>query len=115
MIAAGSKHQEVVDVDDSDLDTLITEDSSSGNSLKGDLYTTADDHNVRVDTTVGRVFVPDGYAGDTVPLSLTSQLNSLCLRRCSHLVNSEPRESRVLRANDQADVCDVSCVATCQT
>lgn len=65
-----TQDEEVADVDHSDAKPGISQEGSSGNRFESDFNTAPNEHDVRVDSVVGRESLPDRGAGNTVLLSL---------------------------------------------
>jgi hypothetical protein len=65
-----TEDEKVIDVDDSNSDTGISEKSGSSNSLKGDFNTTSNKDDIGVDTVFGGESLPNRGTGDTVLLGL---------------------------------------------
>lgn len=84
-----AENKEVVDIDDPDPETFLAEDGRGGDDFECHFDTAADEHDVRVDTVVGRVPGPNGRAGDAVTF---------------RLVDREPGGTGVLGADNQADI-----------
>lgn len=79
MLTSLTQNEQVVDVDDSDSDTLVSQESSSGDSLESDFDTTTNKDDIGVEAFVSGESLPDGRSGDTVPLSLCEfSPNSRC-------------------------------------
>jgi len=70
MLTSLTEDEKIVDVDDSDSDTGVSEDSSCCNSLECDFDTTSNKDDIGVETAFGRESLPDGCTGDTVLLGL---------------------------------------------
>jgi hypothetical protein len=70
VLARLAENEQVVDVDDSDSDTSVSEQGSGGDSLESDFNTTSDKYDIGVDTTFGGESLPDGGTSDTVLLGL---------------------------------------------
>ena len=70
MLTSLTEDEEIVNVDDSDSDTGVSEDSSCCNSLESDFNTTTDEDDIGVETAFSRESLPDGCTGDTVLLGL---------------------------------------------
>jgi hypothetical protein len=70
MLTSLTKDKEIVNVDDSDSDTGVSENGSCGDSLESDFNTTSNKDDIGVETAFGRESLPDGCTGDTVLLGL---------------------------------------------
>jgi hypothetical protein len=70
VLARLAENEQVVDVDDSDSDTSVSEQGSGSNGLESDFNTTSDKYDIGVDTTFGGESLPDGGTSDTVLFSL---------------------------------------------
>ena len=72
-----AENEEIVDVDDSDSDTCISENGSGCDGLKGDFDTTSDENNIGVETLVGGESFPDGCTSNAVLLGLSLSNHAL--------------------------------------
>ena len=70
MLTSLTEDEEIVNVDDSDSDTGVSENGSCCDSLESDFNTTSNKDDIGVETAFGRESLPDGCTGDTVFLGL---------------------------------------------
>jgi len=65
-----AKDEKVIDVDDSNSNTFVSQDGGSGNDFVSDLDSDTDKDNIGVLTAVGRESGPNGSTGNTVTVGL---------------------------------------------
>ena len=70
MLTGLTKDEEIVDIDDSDSDTGISEDGSCCDSFESDFNTTSNKDDIGVEPVFGRESLPNGCTGDTMLLGL---------------------------------------------
>lgn len=70
MLTSLPEDEEVIDVDDSDSDTNVSEDGSRGDGLESNLDTTSNKDDIGVETLFSRESLPDGCTGDAMLLGL---------------------------------------------
>ena len=75
MLTRLAKNQEIVNVDDSDSNTGISEKGSGGDCLEGHFDTTSDEDYIGVKTIFGRESFPDGCTCNAVFLGLRIQIS----------------------------------------
>jgi hypothetical protein len=104
MLARLSEDQQIINVDDSDSDTCVSEQSGGGNSLESDFDTTSNKDNIGVESFISRESLPDGRASDTVLFGLYVSFAGPSQRCQADLFDREPSGSGVLGTDNQADV-----------
>jgi hypothetical protein len=92
MLTSLTKNEEIINIDNSNSDTGVSENGSSGNGLESDFNTTSNKDDIGVETALGRESLPDGCTGDTVLLGLRHQLYS----KQSSLFLTSSTESQVV-------------------
>jgi hypothetical protein len=66
VVTALTEDEQVVDIDNSNAQTGVSEKGGSSHNFESDLDTTADEHDVGIDTVLRRESLPDGGTSDAV-------------------------------------------------